>query len=52
MAICLTFAKKIITENKGVKVNWAKFVEATFEDQARHMNTKGVLSLYPTSIVL
>jgi hypothetical protein len=30
----LAFAKRIITENKGVKVNWAKFAEATFEDQA------------------
>jgi hypothetical protein len=41
--ICLAFAKGIIIESKGVKVNWAKFAKVTFKYQARHSNTKVVL---------
>jgi len=31
--ICLAFAKGIIVESKGVKVNGAKFAKVTYKDQ-------------------
>jgi hypothetical protein len=33
IVIYLAFAKRIIADNKGMKMNYTKFVEATFKNQ-------------------
>ncbi len=50
IVIYLAFAKRIIADNKGMKMNYTKFVEVTFKNQTWCSDSKGVLPPCATSL--